>query len=168
MMNTLASEFAPRRLNVPWHLWWRLHGELRRRSRGARESGAFLLGRHAGRGVDKVYCCAYYDDLDPESLRGHVEFHSTGFAKLWAECRRLDMVALADVHTHPGPSTQSEADRTHPMITEKGHIAIIVPFYAYGPAFRLRNISVYEYQGNYAWRDWSGSLRPSRVRLAWC
>jgi proteasome lid subunit RPN8/RPN11 len=48
------------------------------------------------------------------------------------------MEVLADVHTHPGlDSSQSETDRTHPMISESGHVALIVPSYAKGWPFRL-------------------------------
>jgi proteasome lid subunit RPN8/RPN11 len=98
--------------------------------------------------------------------RGYVEFHSSGFAKLWAECRRLELDVLADVHTHPGTdSSQSEIDRTHPMISEVGHIGIIVPSYARGWAFQFSALSVYEYSGNYLWSDWSGKDRGIRLRF---
>jgi proteasome lid subunit RPN8/RPN11 len=156
-----------RRLNIPFLLWWRLHRQLRRRSNGVRESGAFLLGRRDETGIDKAQTLACYDELDPRSLaRGYVEFHSTGFAKLWAECRRLNLDVLADVHTHPGAnSSQSEIDRTNPMIGERGHIAIIVPRYAQGWCFDLRKLSVYEYQQDYQWSNWTGLNRHERIRF---
>jgi proteasome lid subunit RPN8/RPN11 len=112
---------------------------------------------------------ACYDDLDPACLsRGYVEFHSNGFAALWKECRRLKMEVLCDVHTHPGPdSSQSETDRTHPMISERGHVAVILPDLAKGWAFRFDTGSVYEYEGNYHWRDWSGEARTERLRFTW-
>jgi proteasome lid subunit RPN8/RPN11 len=156
-----------RRLHIPLLLWWRLHRQLRRRSAGLRESGAFLLGRREVTGIDKVRRFVCYDDLDPTCLaRGYVEFHSTGFAKLWKECRRLKLDVLADVHTHPGPdASQSEVDRTHPMVSEPGHVAVILPNYSRHWAFRFKTTSVYEYEGNYRWRDWSGDCRPNRLRF---
>lgn len=160
---------SSRSLHVPWYLWWRLHTQLRRRSAGIRESGAFLLGRRGKQGLDHARRFALYDDLDPTCLsQGYVEFHSTGFAALWKECRRLGMEVLCDVHTHPGPdSSQSETDRMHPMISEPGHVAVIVPNFASGWASRFATTSVYEYEGNYAWHNWSGSARKQRLRLTW-
>ncbi len=156
-------------LNLSFLLWYRLHRQLRRRSAGVRESGAFLLGVRGRDGTDTVRRCAYYDDLDPTSLaKGYVDFHAAGFARLWAECRRLDMEVLGDVHTHPsGDSSQSETDRTHPMIGEPRHIALIVPRYAVGQPFRLNLLSVYEYRGNYQWQDWTGPVRSRRVQFTW-
>jgi proteasome lid subunit RPN8/RPN11 len=158
-----------RRLNIPFLLWWRLYRQLRHRSGGVRESGAFLLGRRGEEGIDEARTFACYDDLDPSSLaKGYVDFHSTGFANLWTECRRLNLDVLADVHTHPGnESAQSEIDRTNPMIGEQGHVAIIVPTYAQGWYFQLGKLSVYEYQQNYHWSNWSGSDRHERVRFTW-
>lgn len=157
-------------LQIPWLLWYRLRRQLRRRGAGVRESGAFLLGNRGCTGIDKVRRFACYDELDPTSLcKGLVEFHAEGFARLWAECRKLDMDVLADVHTHPGSdASQSETDRTHPMISECGHIAVILPKFAVGQPLGVGAISIYEYEGNYRWRDWSGPDRRSRVRLTWC
>jgi len=158
-----------RRLNIPFLLWWRLHRQLRRRSRDVRESGAFLLGIRSDAGIDTARLFLCYDDLDPTSLaKGYIDFHASGFSKLWAECRHRKMVVLADVHTHPGnDSSQSETDRTNPMIGERGHIAIIVPRFAQGWCFQLRRLSAYEYQQNYEWSDWNGAKRSDRVRFTW-
>ena len=50
-------------LKIPFALWRRLYSELRRRSKGRRESGAFLLGQSS-----KVSAFICYDDLDPSAL----------------------------------------------------------------------------------------------------
>ena len=120
-------------------------------------------------GIDRVRRFVCYDDLDPTCLsRGYVEFHSNGFARLWQECRWLTLDVLADVHTHPGPdSSQSDTDRAHPMISEHGHVAVILGNYAKGWGFRFAPASVYEYEGTYRWRDWSGECRPTRLRFTW-
>ena len=49
------------------------------------------------------------------------------FAKLWSMCREKKLTVAADVHTHPAGAAQSSSDRTNPMISRDGHIAIIVP-----------------------------------------
>ncbi|MAT67945.1 MAG: hypothetical protein CMJ58_00295 [Planctomycetaceae bacterium] len=157
-----------RQLRIPLMLWRRLHRQLRHRGGGMRESGAFLLGDRTRRGVDRVRRFVCYDDLDPNCLaKGYIEFCAPGFSRLWAECRRWDMDVLGDVHTHPGGSCQSETDRMHPMISEAGHVGVIIPSYAGGSAFRFGDVSVYEYLGDYRWLNWSGSHRRYRLRFTW-
>ena len=140
--------------------------ELRRRGRGRRESGAFLLGvRMDGVSVVRDFVC--YDELDPNALNlGYVTFHGSGFPPLWAICRERCLQVVADVHTHPGSDTrQSEIDRRHPMIPVAGHLALIIPIFAKGNGLSTRGIGVHEYRGS----DWKNRTRerPAAVRLTW-
>lgn len=140
--------------------------ELRRRGHGTRESGAFVLGTRGEDGIDRAKTVAFYNDLDPRCLdNGFIEFHSIGYDRLWERCREHKYHVLADIHTHPGNSSQSEVDRTHPMLPESGYVAAIIPNYAQGFALQLSGVSVYEYQGNYRWKNWTGTSRRNRFRL---
>lgn len=132
-------------------LWARLIRQLRMRGHGRRESGAFLLAKLESRRVSKFIC---YDDLDPTALdSGIIVFHGSGFVPLWEHCKAHGMTVVADVHTHRDSWTgQSEADRTHPMIGKPGHIGLIVPHYAQQNLLSLKDVGVYEYQGNHKWR----------------
>ena len=152
---------------MPMTLWFRLVCDLRRRGQGRRESGAFLLGvRSPGGDVVKVYIP--YDELDPHALdTGVVVITGAGFAALWARCREFDLDVLGDVHTHPGRAFQSETDRTNPMISERGHMALILPRYAASWGFFFSGVGIYEYAGRYQWNDWSGPRRRARVRFSW-
>jgi hypothetical protein len=145
--------FAPRHeLSCSWLLWRRLIGKLRERGQDeTRESGAFLLGfqkpGRAGRIVDFVL----YDDLDPHSLdTGIIRFDGKHFGKLWAICRARGLTIVADVHVHPGGSTQSASDKADPMVTQAGHLALILPDFARPPVPR-EDIGIYRYLGNQAW-----------------
>ena len=154
-------------LQIPFLQWINLVSELRKRGDGVRESGAFLLGcRTANR--DKVQKFICYDDLDPHALdKGYVVLKSSGFSALWDYCRKYDLEVLGDIHTHPGNNaSQSEIDRVNPMISKKGHIALILPAYAQSWCWFMQNASVYEYAGSYTWHDWSGSSRARRVQLS--
>lgn len=170
---TPAPSSQCRRLTIPVLLWIRLVWQLRRRGHGRRESGAFLLGiRDTGqdsRCKDKVKQFVCYDDLDPHALdTGVVTFAPTGYAALWSLCRRHRLDVLADVHTHPGGHPQqSGTDCANPMISEAGHVAIILPWFARCWGWKLKNVGVYEYLGNYEWRDWSARDRRDRVRFRW-
>lgn len=153
---TIRAFVAPdHRLACSTPLWHALLGELRRRGEGRRESGAFLLGRTEGR-RRRVEGIAYYDDVEPDSLRtGIVVFDGRGYGPLWALCRETGRSVVADVHTHGGVARQSSLDRDNPMIATAGHVAIIVPSFAQDRV-RVTDLGVYEYEGAHRWRDLSG------------
>ena len=147
---------APKhRLSCSTRVWRQGVDELRRRTEGHHESGAFLLGREID-GRREIVRFEYYDDLDPHSLdTGIVVFDGVGYGKLWEICRRDSLTVVADVHVHPGIARQSPSDRHNPMISNVGHVALIVPDYASGsPA--ARDLGLYEFKGNYTWDDHSG------------
>lgn len=149
-------------LQIPWMVWWRLMRELKRRGRGCRESGAFLLGRNGAQKVSHFIC---YDDLDPTALdTGIIVFHGAGFVPLWDYCRAHKMRVLADVHTHARDWTgQSGSDSTHPMIAQTGHIALIVPHLAQRRFQSLAGVGIHEYRGDHRWNTWGP--KSGKVRL---
>jgi proteasome lid subunit RPN8/RPN11 len=144
----MASRADPLRLS--WLGWWRLVRQLRRRGRGLRESGAFLLGhRRAATGI--VTDFVFYDEIDSGALsRGHVHLSGEALGKVWDRCAAAGLEVLADVHTHPGVSGQSDSDRAYPMIAIKGHTALIIPDFARS-AINLRGVGVYRHLGASNW-----------------
>ena len=153
--------FAPRHeLSCSWFLWRRLKVKLRERGRRCcRESGAFLLGCRDG-GNARIVDFVLYDDLDPHALdSGIVRFDGRYFSDLWAICKSRGLTVVADVHVHPGGSGQSDSDRTHPMICQAGHIALILPRFATGAQPR-RDIGIYRYLGGKQW----DTVQPSARR----
>jgi len=124
-------------LTMDRSLFTQLAGELARRGRGERETGAFLLAR-AGHTRDgsrrpRVVAVAYYDDLDPGCLTGGITFTADGYTALAVLCRRDGLQVAADIHTHPLRDVrQSLTDAAHPMTALPGHIALIAPRYARG------------------------------------
>lgn len=142
---------APRpRLRIDAALWDELLEKLRERGGGVRESGAFLLGR--GTGPERVATrIVLYDDLDPDCLNeGFVHFDGRHYGRLWEICTAESLSVVADVHTHPYGPGQSHSDKTHPMVSIPGHIALIVPNYAEGP-LEAADVGVYVYLGRHRW-----------------
>jgi proteasome lid subunit RPN8/RPN11 len=155
--------WSPRHeLSCSWFLWRRLLASLRERGRhGRRESGAFLLGRRRD-GRARITEFVLYDDLDPHCLdTGIVRFDGSYFGDLWRICKERDLKVVADVHTHPAGSQQSDSDRDHPMITSAGHIALIVPYFAVPPVRRV-DVGMYRYLGA---KRWETVLRNQRRRF---
>ena len=134
--------------------WKFLISELARRSNGIRESGAFLLSD-----TKVVKAILFYDDLDPGCLHSEaIHFKAAGYVKLWAYCLEHSLQVIADIHTHPSEWTnQSLIDKEFPMISEPGHVALIVPFYGQVNQQGLKGFGVFEYQGNYKWKTLSGN-----------
>lgn len=139
-------------LSCSWLLWRRLLRGLRERGQNARrESGAFLLGRRDG-GRAHIIDFVLYDDLDPNALTsGIVRFDGRYFGALWDICRGRGVTVVADVHVHPDTAYQSASDRTHPMISRAGHIALILPNFA-RPPVAIQSVGIYRYLGNKEWR----------------
>lgn len=140
---------------VPRSIWLRGLAELRRRGAERHEAGAFLLGK-SEKGRSVVSHWIFYDDLDPDAYSSGVcVLYADSFDRLWSECRKSGMAVIADLHTHPGSAEQSHSDRTNPMVSTAGHVALIVPDFARGPHWRHR-LGVYRYEGDHQWTNLSG------------
>jgi len=125
------------------------------RARGreyTRESGAFLLGKRED-GRARLTAFLLYDDLDPTCLdTGIVRFAGHCYGALWEYIERTQLSVVADIHVHPGAPLQSETDRSHPMIAQLGHVALILPQYA-RPPLRIADIGVYRFEGRNHWHS---------------
>jgi proteasome lid subunit RPN8/RPN11 len=151
-------------VKIPSLLWMRLLRQLRKRGDGFRESGSFLLGKTESRRVCKFLC---YDDLDEAALdSGIVTVHAIGFVRLWDICQKQHLRVLADVHTHPTSwIEQSESDRTHPMVAQPGHFALILPNFAKPNRKPLGGAAVYEYLGDHNWKSWPVKSAPVKTTI---
>ena len=148
----------------PWSckrtLWAELLAELAKRSRGERESGAFLLG--IDQQIDRI---VYFDDLVPDcNATGIIRFPGTGYSPLWDMCSRHQCTVVADVHTHELLARQSPLDRCNPMIARQGHLGIIVPWFSL-VSVPLSDFGFYEYRGSHRWFNHSGPRATTIFQL---
>jgi proteasome lid subunit RPN8/RPN11 len=145
-------------------VWMALIEDLRRRGGGVRESGAFLVGGMHG-GIRQVHTWVPYDELDEDALtEGYIRLGTAAFTKLWAKCNELGTVVVADVHTHPFGPRQSLSDMANPMISQAGHMALIVPRYAQGDV-SPSDLSVNIYLGSKRWASHFGRGAATRIRI---
>lgn len=156
---------APRpSLSMDAPFWDELLQRLCERGGGVRESGAFLLGvgDSAQRTARRV---VFYDDLDPNCLNeGYVHFDGRYYGRLWEICAQESLSVVADVHTHPYGPGQSHSDKTHPMVSIPGHIALIVPNYAQGE-ISAADVGVYVYRGRYRWTAFRGHRAAALLEI---
>ena len=144
-----------------WFLWHRIIDRLQQHGNFVRESGAFLLGKRNNGGRSRIVDFVLYDDIDPHCLdSGIVCIDGSYFGTLWEICQQNHLTVVADVHTHPGNSMQSQSDRDNPMIAQKGHLAIILPRFA-KPPVRLNEVGIYRYRGGKRWHTIPSEYRSS-------
>jgi proteasome lid subunit RPN8/RPN11 len=140
--------------------------ELNIRTHGRHESGCFILGTVTGQ-KRIAHRCLYYDELDSKAYASGVcVLHGNAFSRLWEICRAEKLTVVADIHTHPGAAFQSDSDRTNPMIARVGHIAIIIPNYAFGWIWR-HQIGMFQYEGDHTWTNMSGWKARSFLKVRW-
>lgn len=166
LISTLAriAFGPPPDLVCPTAVWQHGVAELRRRTYGRREAGAFLLGQIDKRRVIEEFI--FYDDIDPQALAsGIVDIDGRKLGALWDHCRETGRRVVADVHVHPSGHRQSASDRANPIIAEIGHIAIILPDYASG-ATEPGGIGVHHYIGNRKWHERSREW-PNPFHVGW-
>lgn len=124
--------------------------DLRARGGGRRESGAFLMARRLD-GERVIQEWLPYDVLDPQSLQyAYVKLDTEAFPRLWDFCAKREVQVVADIHTHPLGPGQSESDRSHPMVSIAGHVALIAPRFARG-LVSPKDVSFNIYCGSGRW-----------------
>jgi proteasome lid subunit RPN8/RPN11 len=150
MKSYKATTSLPRPLEFAPGVWPELMNDLRDRSGGKRESGAFLLAA-AGDSNGMVTSWLAYDALWPQALSyTYVRLEAEAFSRLWDWCDQHRVKVVADVHTHPWGPRQSQSDRANPMISIAGHVALIVPDFAMRQP-RPFDVSFNIYRGNGEW-----------------
>ena len=161
---TMTPHLQPE-LTCAGKVWKHLLLDLRERGHfGQRESGAFLLGTRTANQA-RISQAVLYDDLDPHSLdRGIVHFDGRYYGALWDRCRTLNLMVVADVHTHPFGALQSSSDRAHPMIASAGHIALIIPHFAMSEV-AIEEIGMYRYLGGRRWSTVPTSERAGFLHI---
>lgn len=164
---TIRRLLAPQHeVSISWFLWDRLIRDLRVRGQNStRESGAFLLG-HMEDKARRITDYVLYDDLDPHSLdTGIVRFNGRHFGNLWKLCEKRGLSVVADVHVHPRGEGQSDSDRNHPMISQAGHVALILPDFAQRNMGADR-VGIYRYRGAKRWEAVAHDRRRDVLRIA--
>lgn len=139
------------RLKISVGAWNSLIATLRDRGDGCKESAAFLLG-HCHPGYRECIDFIPHDDLDPHCLkRGAIHFDGVYYHQLWEICKKRKCDVIADIHTHPYREFISVTDREHPSVGRKGHIGLIVPYYAMRRTDPSA-IGIYQFLGGSNWR----------------
>lgn len=101
---------------------------LRARSDARREALAVWAGRASPPGALITHVFA----PDTDSSYNRLTVPSVARVELAAYLRREQLLAFADLHTHPGKAFLSPADRVRPFSARPGFYAIVIPDFALG------------------------------------
>jgi proteasome lid subunit RPN8/RPN11 len=152
-------------LEMPRAIYESMIADLAASGRGVKESGAFLLGQ-SGNEERRVSTYLMYDVVAPASSQKHAYIVLTAdeMARAWQHCHATGLEVMADVHTHPTGPGQSVTDRAHPIVAVKGHVALIVPYFALcspEPA----DLGVHVFEGAGKWRSMFRRAAQDAIRL---
>jgi proteasome lid subunit RPN8/RPN11 len=151
------------KLEISGLIWKQLISDLARTGRGIKESGAFLLGSMAPNRTVTEYLL--YSDIAPDSQHvNYVLLRGRHMAKVWDICEQKGLRVVADIHTHPGVPIQSTSDRENPIVSIKGHIALIVPNFAQGVVLPS-SLGFHEFQGQGVWHSWFRAQAAGLLRI---
>ncbi len=76
---------------------------------------------------------------------------------------RLDLVPIAQIHSHPHTAFLSEIDAQRPVVAVPGFLSIIVPSFAFVDLADIDLWRVYEFHARRQWREFDGDERAERL-----
>ena len=122
----------PITLRLPTGAAERTQEELRIRSASVRESLVVWAGRPSGHGIVTV---THLLGLDCEAARERLVVPFPERIATLEFLRSNQVLAFADLHTHPEEAFLSRADRARPFGMRDGFYAIVVPDFAHASPF---------------------------------
>jgi hypothetical protein len=116
-----------------------------------RECYVWWGGYMVGDGVAQIERVIYPEI--PTSF-GRIHLGRAGVSALQAKLHELDLVLIAELHTHPpGAGGQNDVDAANPAATYPGFTSIVVPDFALPRFARLEDTYVYRYMSKGRWHE---------------
>lgn len=97
---------------------------------------------------------------DIESHETHGEVGPRTVAAILETLDRHDLVALAQVHSHPRRAFLSRIDERSPIAVQAGFVSIVVPRFGFVDLSDTSTWSMHEYRGGGRWR----TFEPDEIR----
>lgn len=94
----------------------------------------------------------YRGEISPETV-----------ARLLERLDHLDLVPLAQIHSHPRGAFLSDVDAERPILAVAGFLSAIIPDFAFVDLTDLAVWRIYEYRGPRNWHELSRDERQRRI-----
>jgi proteasome lid subunit RPN8/RPN11 len=149
-----------RRLHLPSLVIDQTEAMLRRHGLGGEEGIGIWAGTLAGGD-------GFVSTLVLPSVTGHGRHHGEiseeTMASAIAALDRADLVAIAQVHSHPRGAYLSEVDAERPALAVPGFISIVVPEFGFVDVADVSRWAAYEFLGGGDWQELNAGERAERL-----
>lgn len=153
-------DFGYRRLQVPSLLID--HTELMLRRCGVHDEEGLAVWAGTISGGDAFTSTLIFPALEGRG-RYHGEVREETVAHIFNQLEELDLLPLAQIHSHPGSAYLSDIDAERPIVALPGFLSIIVPDFGFGDLSDVGAWRVYEFRAGGSWRELD--LEERRRRL---
>jgi hypothetical protein len=123
------------------------------RQAGARGEELFLVWAGTLFGSTAVVSSVVVPKAASGALHGEIPPDIAG--RVFESLDSRDLVALAQVHSHPARAFLSHIDEERPLFALRGFLSIIVPDFGFVDIDALSDWGVYEYQAKRSWREFN-------------
>jgi proteasome lid subunit RPN8/RPN11 len=100
-------------------------------------------------------------------VSGHGRFHgeisAETAARLFEQLDKLDLVPLAQIHSHPGSAYLSSIDAERPLVAVPGFFSVIVPDFGFVDVADTSTWSTWEYRGPDDWHQLTEKEHERRI-----
>lgn len=93
----------------------------------------------------------------------HGELSAETMAAVVSRLDDLDLVALAQIHSHPREAYLSSIDEERPALAVPGFLSIVIPNFGFVDLAEVGNWAVYEYRSREAWHELDRAERLERL-----
>jgi hypothetical protein len=137
------------------------HTELMLRRRGAFGGEGFGVWAGTLAGADALVSTLVLPEVRGGRLHGEVP--AAAAARLFSELDEFDLVALAQIHSHPGEAFLSETDAERPLMAVPGFLSIVIPEFGFVDLANVEVWRAYEYRRPREWRELDAEERQRRL-----
>jgi proteasome lid subunit RPN8/RPN11 len=93
----------------------------------------------------------------------HGEISEETVGEMLERLDRLDLVPIAQIHSHPQTAFLSEIDAQRPVVAVQGFLSIVVPSFAFIDLADVQLWRAYEFHTRQHWRELDDSQRAERL-----
>jgi len=137
------------------------HTELMLRQHGVCGDEGFGVWAGTLSGGDAFVSTLIVPRIEGGGLHGDVSAETA--ARLFEELDVLDLVPIAQIHSHPSKAFLSAIDAERPLVAALGFLSIIIPSFGFVDLADVAVWRAYEFHGRNNWRELEEAERRRRL-----
>jgi hypothetical protein len=137
------------------------HTELMLRQHGVCGDEGFGIWAGTLSGGDAFVSTLIVPRIEGGGIHGEVSAETA--ARLFEELDVLDLVPIAQIHSHPSLAFLSPIDAGRPLVAAPGFLSIIIPSFGFVDLADIEVWRAYEFHGRNNWRELEEAERRQRL-----